>query len=82
MIIRVLNRHNDKYALSKETSLALDAVKHEAEITEADWNTLSQRVLQILEKEGFNPAKLQPTIYYFETKKGKQIQAIDIQYED
>ena len=82
MIIRVLNRHNDKYALSKETRSALDAIKREAEKSGADWNVISNKVLQILEKEGFELAKLQPTIYYFESKKGKQIQAIDIQYEE
>jgi hypothetical protein len=82
MIIRVLNSRGDEYALSKETKKSFTEIELEAAKPDADWNAISDKILLVLEKDGFNTANLHPLVYFYETKKGKKIHAIDVQEGD
>jgi hypothetical protein len=70
----------DKLALSPSTKTALDNLGQEGAIPESGWAELERQILDILEKDNFDRTKLQPEISYFDTKKGKKMQSIKINY--
>jgi hypothetical protein len=80
MNIQVININGDSIALSPQVKTALDGVGEEADKLNANWEELSEKVFRILKGDGFDIARLQPEIKYYETKKGKKTQSIRIFY--
>jgi hypothetical protein len=80
MNIQVINQQGDQLVLSPKVQPALDRLDREGGIPEADWKDLERKILNILAGDGFDKKKLQPEISYFDTKEGKKIQGIKINY--
>jgi hypothetical protein len=80
MNIQVININGDQLVLSPQVQPALDVLGRNGAIPEAGWKELERKILIILAEDGFDITKLQPEISYFDTKQGKKIQGIKINY--
>ena len=73
MNIRVLNSVGNRIVLDPQLKSALESLGREAEKPDANWQEISQKMLRVLERDGFDVSKLQSEIEYADTKKGKEI---------
>ena len=80
MNIQVINLNGDQLVLSPQVQPALDKLTCDGAIPEAGWKELERQILNILEKDNFDRKKLQSEISYYDTKEGKKIQSIKINY--
>jgi hypothetical protein len=80
MRIRVLNNNGDQLKLSPQINAALDSLGQEAAKSEANWEEATQKMIRVLERDNFDATKLQPEINYYDTKNGKQLFSIKINY--
>jgi hypothetical protein len=82
MSIRVFNYYGDQLFVSPNIQSTLETITSKAGKSHETWDELTHEMLHVLEGDGFDIAKLQPQISYFETKKGKEIMHIDFFYHN
>ena len=82
MNVRVMNVYGDQIKLSPPIKSAIDALSLEADKTDVNWDEITHKILRVLEGDGFDGTKLQSEVVYFDTKKGKKITEIRIDYSD
>lgn len=80
MNIQVINLNGDPLVLSPKVQPALDLLDGNGVFPEAGWKELEGKILNILAGDGFDRKKLQPEISFYDTKEGKKIQSIKINY--
>jgi hypothetical protein len=80
MNIRVLNGQKEQIIISPRIKSALDSLGLEAEKSESNWDEAAYKMLQVLEGDNFDIHRLRSEISYYDTKKGKKILGIDINY--
>jgi hypothetical protein len=80
MNIRVFNAQKEQIVISPRIKAALDSLGQEAEKPQANWNETAYKMLQVLQGDDFEIDRLQSVISYYDTKKGKKILGIDINY--
>ncbi len=80
MMIRVKNVNGDSIELSPQTKSALDNLGLEADKPGADWQEVTKKMLQVLGGDDFDITKLKPEVSFIDTKKGKKILEIVIDY--
>jgi|WetSurMetagenome_2_1015567.scaffolds.fasta_scaffold643855_2 hypothetical protein len=80
MNIRVFNAQKEQIALSPRIKASLDSLGQEAEKSESKWDEAAYKMRQVLQGDNFDIDKLEPVINYYDTKKGKKILGIDINY--
>jgi hypothetical protein len=80
MMIRVLDSKGDQIALSPQINSALDSLGLDDAKPDTEWQEISDKIMRVLEGDGFEVYKLQPEITYQETKKGKKIRTITLRY--
>lgn len=80
MMIRVKNANGDSIELSPNTKSALDSLGLEADKTGADWNETTKKMLRVLGDDNFDITKLTSEVSFIDTKEGKKILEIVINY--
>jgi hypothetical protein len=80
MNIRVFNAQKEQIAVSPRIKAALDSLGQETEKSGANWDEAAYKMRQVLQGDDFDIDRLQPVISYYDTKKGKKILSIDINY--
>ena len=80
MMIRVKNIFGDSIELSPQTKTALANLGLEADKPDANWDETTGKMLRVLEADNYDVTKLQPEISFIDTKYGKKILEIVINY--
>jgi hypothetical protein len=80
MMIRVKNVNGDSIELSLQAKSALDNLGLEADKTGANWEGMTNKMLRVLEADNYDITKLQPEVSFIDTKDGKKILEIVINY--
>ena len=80
MMIRVKNANGDSIELSPKTKSALDNIGLEADKTGRDWNEVTHEMMRVLGDDNYDITKLTSEVSFMDTKEGKKVMEIVINY--
>ena len=82
MNVRVLSTNGEQFTLDPQINTTLESLALEANQGESHWEKQMGKMTGVLERAGFEVNKLQPEVFYYDTKSGKQILSIRFHYSE